>query len=189
MSGTDPRSPAPPHPGLFPHLFPHPRRCGLPGWWVTLLVAAGGMAGAVARAGAGLAGPAYTGGFPWTTCTVNLAGGAAMGVLMTALARRPKAPLWLGPVLGTGFLGGFTTFSSFAVEVYRLLTGTRPPTALGYAAATIAGTLGTAACGAAATSRLLTSAPEPPAPAGVRGVGRTACGVAAGAGPRGTRAR
>lgn len=124
----------PPGPAwLFQRLFPHPRHCGMSGPRVTLLVAAGGAAGAAARAGADLMGPASGGGFPWTTWTINLAGSAAMGLLMVLLSRHPKSPMWAGPVLGSGFLGGFTTFSAFA---------------------TVVGALAAAAGGAAAASRL-----------------------------------
>ncbi|WP_436960753.1 fluoride efflux transporter FluC [Streptomyces sp. SudanB182_2057] len=123
---------------------------------MTLLVAAGGAAGAAARAGADLTGPATGTGFPWTTWAVNLAGCALMGVLMTLLNHKPgRRPMWAGPVLGSGFLGGFTTFSAFSADVQRLLTDGHAPTAVVYAAATVAGALASTTAGAALTAGLL----------------------------------
>ncbi|ACU35261.1 FluC/FEX family fluoride channel [Actinosynnema mirum] len=73
------------------------------------LVALGGGVGGVLRWGAGqlVAGP-------WTTCAVNALGCLLIGVLMAA-GPRPKVRL----LLGTGALGGFTTFSGYAVDVVR----------------------------------------------------------------------
>ncbi|MGV9329878.1 fluoride efflux transporter FluC [Streptosporangium sandarakinum] len=103
---------------------------------VLAFVAAGGAAGATARYGAGLLWPTADGSFPWTTLGVNAVGCLLIGVLMAVLAAAPAAPAWVRPFLGTGVLGGFTTFSTFSVDIQGLLIGGRPGVALAYLAAT-----------------------------------------------------
>ncbi|SHL18934.1 camphor resistance protein CrcB [Pseudonocardia thermophila] len=113
-------------------------------------VAAGGVIGALARYGAGVALPTAAGAFPLTTFAVNVVGCALMGALVAALARTPGAHPLLRPFLGTGVLGGFTTFSAFAVETVELLSGPPLQVALGllYAAGTVVCAVGAAALGA-----------------------------------------
>ncbi|SEE62615.1 fluoride efflux transporter FluC [Ruania alba] len=104
------------------------------------LVAVGGAAGTLARFGLTEAfGPPD--GVPWATLTANLLGAFALGVLLEALLRagaedRTRRAFRLG--LGTGFLGGLTTFSSLALETERLLTGGQFAVAAGYALASLA---------------------------------------------------
>lgn len=100
------------------------------------LISLGGMIGAAARYQAGVLWPTAAGGFPWTTATINLIGSALLGALLAALDRRPA---WrpARPFLGTGVIGGFTTFSTFAVDNARLLQDGR----LALAAAYVLGTL------------------------------------------------
>lgn len=50
--------------------------------------------------------------FPWATLVVNLSGSAAIGVLIGVAHAWARMPRWAVPVLGTGFLGSFTTFSA-----------------------------------------------------------------------------
>lgn len=57
---------------------------------------------------------------PWGTITINLSGSLALGIL-TGLAAASLLPgAWLA-VAGTGFLGGYTTFSTASVETVRIL--------------------------------------------------------------------
>jgi CrcB protein len=81
-------------------------------------VAVGGTLGCVARYGLG--GWLTRGDFPWGTVAVNLLGSFALGFLVFSDLERG----WLGPeqrmFLTVGFLGGFTTMSSFAVEFVDL---------------------------------------------------------------------
>jgi fluoride exporter len=58
--------------------------------------------------------------FPWGTFTVNVTGSFALGVLV-ALASRQSVEAWLVPAVGIGFLGSYTTFSTFTWETLRLV--------------------------------------------------------------------
>lgn len=88
-----------------------------------LLVFAGGGLGAVARHGVNLAAVRGLGiGFPWGTLIVNVVGSVAMGLIAGWLAFRTEAG-WSQHtrlLLTTGFLGGFTTFSAFSLDVALL---------------------------------------------------------------------
>lgn len=85
-----------------------------------LVIAAGGAVGAAGRYGAALAWPTADAAFPWTTLLVNVVGCALMGVLMVLVTERFSAPALVRPFLGTGVLGGFTTFSTYAADAERL---------------------------------------------------------------------
>lgn len=101
------------------------------------VVAAGGALGATARYAASLWWPDRHGGFPWTTFWVNVTGCALMGVLMvvvTEVVRRPHR--LLRPFLGTGVLGGYTTFSTYGVDTRLLVDTGHAATGLLYLAAT-----------------------------------------------------
>lgn len=100
-------------------------------------VAVGGALGAAARYGAALAWPTPAHAFPWTTFTVNAAGCAALGVLMVLATEAATAPHpLLRPFLGTGFCGGFTTFSTYTLDTERLLGAGDPTRGLLYLGAT-----------------------------------------------------
>lgn len=86
-----------------------------------LLVMAGGAVGSAARYLTGRAMGAWLGAdYPWGTLTVNLVGGFLMGLLIGVLARGGAGENWR-LLLGVGALGGFTTFSAFALDVVVLL--------------------------------------------------------------------
>jgi CrcB protein len=104
---------------------------------VLAAVAAGGALGAAARYGLAVAWPTPAAGFPWTTLLVNLAGCAVLGAVMELLAGLTAPHRLARPFLGTGLLGGFTTFSTYAVETRDLLAAGR----FGLAAAYVVGTL------------------------------------------------
>lgn len=100
-----------------------------------LLIALGGALGAVSRhavnqAGLRLIGPEW----PYGTFAVNVIGGLMIGALVgwLALAHRPDATE-LRYALGVGFLGGFTTMSAFALDVFLMLERKAYLTAAGYA--------------------------------------------------------
>jgi CrcB protein len=104
---------------------------------VLAVVAAGGALGAAARYGLAAAWPTPAAGFPWATLLVNLAGCAVLGAVMELLADLSAPHRLARPFLGTGLLGGFTTFSTYAVEARDLLAAGR----FGLAAAYVVGTL------------------------------------------------
>ena len=105
-------------------------------WDAVVAVAAGGAIGALARYGISLAWPAPPGTFPWTTFLINVVGCALMGVLMVLTVEVFSAHRLIRPFAGTGILGGFTTFSTYAVETDRLVAVGAPRTGLVYLAAT-----------------------------------------------------
>lgn len=119
-------------------------------------VALGGAIGASARYGAGLLWP--TGGpgqFPWTTLLVNVLGCAVIGVFLVAVTEgRPVHPL-VRPFFGTGVLGGFTTFSTYAVDIRRLLAEGRPGPGAAYLGLTLVGAMCAVWAAAGLTRRLL----------------------------------
>jgi len=113
-------------------------------------VAAGGVLGALARWAVGLLAPAPPGAFPWGTFGVNVVGSLLMGVLVVVVTEVRTAHPLVRPFLGVGVLGGFTTFSTFAVDARTLLDGGHAATALAY----LGGTIGAAVL-AAATGMLV----------------------------------
>lgn len=107
-------------------------------------VLAGGALGALARAGVGRALPTGAGEWPWATFAVNVAGALALAWLTTRLAEMVAPTRFWRFLLGTGFCGALTTFSTFQVETIRLARDGRPGLALGYATATLAAGMGVA---------------------------------------------
>ncbi|WP_454730244.1 fluoride efflux transporter FluC [Cellulosimicrobium protaetiae] len=112
------------------------------------LVALGGAVGTTARALLEQAFAPVPGSWPWpwTTFWINLAGSFVLGALLETLLRSGPDAGWRRGVrlgCGTGVLGGFTTYSTFAVEVERLASG-------GHIALGAAYALGSVALGVAA---------------------------------------
>nr|WP_169393017.1 fluoride efflux transporter CrcB [Streptomyces purpureus] len=117
------------------------------------VIALGGALGACARYGATLIWPTDPTAFPWTTFWTNVSGCAAMGVLMVLITERFTVHPLVRPFLGTGVLGGFTTFSTATIDTQRLLDGGRLATALLYVSATLAAALAAVWAAAALTRR------------------------------------
>ncbi|GGZ81936.1 fluoride efflux transporter CrcB [Streptomyces echinoruber] len=122
---------------------------------VVAVVALGGAAGASARYAASQVWPVAAGGFPWTTLWVNAVGCAVIGVFMVLVTDVWAAHRLVRPFFGTGVLGGFTTFSTYAVDVHRLVDGGRSRTGLGYLAATPCAALAAVWLAATVTRRLV----------------------------------
>ncbi|MFD4523590.1 fluoride efflux transporter CrcB [Streptomyces sp. NPDC058470] len=104
---------------------------------VVATVALGGAIGATARYAVSLLWPSPAGGFPWTTFWVNVVGCAVIGVFMVAVTEVWAVHRLVRPFFGTGVLGGFTTFSTYAVDIQKLLDEGNPATGLAYLAATL----------------------------------------------------
>lgn len=106
-----------------------------------LLVACGGAVGGVLREAVGRALPTGPGTWGWAVLVVNAVGGFALAALLTVLARRPSERVRLA--VGTGVLGGLTTFSGLVVEAV-LLAEAAPLQAAGYVVVAVATLLGAA---------------------------------------------
>ena len=115
-----------------------------------VLVAVGGVVGALARAGVGALLPHEPGTWAWSTLLVNALGAAALCAL---LASRPSRDARL--LLGTGLLGGFTTFSAFAVDAVLLVEAGRAATAAAYVLTGAATLLAGAVAGTTAARAVL----------------------------------
>jgi CrcB protein len=101
----------------------------------SLAVAIGGALGSVARWGIALALGGASRAFPLSTLTVNVAGSLALGVVLAAWpADRPS--VWR-LLLGVGFCGGFTTFSTFSGELVALMERGQGARAATYATASL----------------------------------------------------
>ncbi|MFB7210923.1 fluoride efflux transporter CrcB [Streptomyces sp. NPDC056255] len=122
---------------------------------VVAVVALGGAIGASARYGAALVWPTAPGGFPWTTLVVNAVGCAVIGVFMVVISEAWTAHRLVRPFFGTGVLGGFTTFSTYAVDIQRLLDGGRLRAGLGYLGLTLFAALAAVWSAVWATRRVL----------------------------------
>ena len=103
------------------------------------VVAAGGVIGAVSRAGIDVAMPYHADAWPWSTFLVNTVGSFLLGFVLVTLAVRVSdrhAP-WARAFLITGILGGFTTFSAYANQVRLLESSGRSSAWLPYAVVSI----------------------------------------------------
>lgn len=104
-----------------------------------VLAALGGALGALARWGVGTALPSSPGGWPWATLLVNLTGCLFIGMLLAVLLSRFPASTLLRPFLAVGVLGGFTTFSTFAVDLVLSVGAGAWLVATGYLLASVLG--------------------------------------------------
>ncbi len=118
-----------------------------------LLAAAGGALGALGRWGVAEVLPSRDGGWPWATLLVNLTGCLLIGVLLGVLAGRTPEPAWARPFLAVGVLGGYTTYSAFAVEVVGLTDAGAVATAVGYLLVSVLGGVLAVAAGLRAVRR------------------------------------
>ena len=114
-----------------------------------LLVGLGGLCGVLARYGIGKA-TLHTDALLWSTVGINIVGSFLLGLL--------AAEDWfsrdLREALGVGFLGGFTTFSTFSVQIVLDVDAGEPGRAFGYLIASVVGGIAAAACGFALGRKL-----------------------------------
>jgi CrcB protein len=108
----------------------------------TLLVGVSGMAGVLARYGITRA-TLHTAALLWSTAAINIAGSFLLGLIVAGgwLSRD------LSEAAGIGFLGGFTTFSTFTVQIVMETDGGRTGTAAAYLALSVVGGLAAAVAG------------------------------------------
>jgi fluoride exporter len=98
----------------------------------------GGVAGALLRVWLGrrLAEPADQ--WPWATFAINIAGALALGWLITRLQERLPISTYRRPLLGTGFCGAFTTFSTMQVQALAMIERGHAGLAAAYLLASVA---------------------------------------------------
>lgn len=121
---------------------------------VLAAIAAGGVLGALARYAIATALPHPPGGFPWSTFAVNVSGCLLIGVLMVLVTEVWTARL-LRPFLGVGVLGGFTTFSTYVVDIHQAMNAGSAGIALIYLAGTLVGAVLAVWAGMTVTMRLI----------------------------------
>lgn len=119
------------------------------------MVAAGGAVGSVARYGLSVAFPHRAGELPLATLLVNVVGCLLIGALMATILESANPHRLLRPFFGIGVLGGFTTFSTYVVEVIDTAEAGAVPLALLYGAGTILAALTATAAGLITTRAML----------------------------------
>ena len=101
----------------------------------------GGMLGAVARVALVQAFPAAPGHWPWITLIVNLTGTFVLGATSAGLRELGREHGLRRALLGTGFCGAYTTFSTLQLELLRMIDAGRLPLAAAYAVVSVGGGL------------------------------------------------
>lgn len=119
-----------------------------------LAVFGGGALGTLARYLLEAHLPLGPGGFPWVTLLINLSGSLAIGLCLTLSERLPRRVQALRPLVVVGFLGGWTTYSTLAVDAVTLTRHGDALTAVAYLAATVVGGLALVVVGQAAAKRV-----------------------------------
>ena len=126
---------------------------------VMAVVAVGGVIGTCARYGATQIWP-HASGFDWTTFTINVTGCLLIGVLMVLVTERFTVHPLVRPFLGTGILGGYTTFSTAMVGTHSLADAGSWGTAAAYLLGTLIAAVAAVWTGVALARRLSGRAPE-----------------------------
>jgi CrcB protein len=102
-----------------------------------LAIFTGGAAGAALRTGLSQLFVTHPGQWPWATLAVNVVGCLLLGYFVTRLQERLPVTAYRRPFLGTGFCGGLTTFSTFQLELLRMVDHGDLVLALVYCAASL----------------------------------------------------
>lgn len=108
---------------------------------IVVALACGGVLGALSRYALSLAIPADPGQFPWSTFLINLSGSAVLGFILILLIEQFPRGRLARPVIGTGFIGAYTTFSTFEVDTSELIRDGHVATAVTYLVASVVGGL------------------------------------------------
>lgn len=104
---------------------------------VVAAVAAGGALGTAARYGVGQAVAVAPGTFPWATLWTNVSGSLALGLVLAVVLERFPPTRFVRPFVATGFLGAYTTYSTFAVETDLLVKDGHGAVAAAYVAGSL----------------------------------------------------
>lgn len=104
---------------------------------VLLAVACGGFLGSLTRYGIGLMLPTPKDDFPWSTYVINVSGAFVLGTLLVLLLERFPPNRYARAFFGSGFLGAYTTFSTYMVETVLLARGGHVSTATAYVLGTL----------------------------------------------------
>ena len=104
---------------------------------VIAAIAVGGALGAPARYGVAQVVHVGAHGFPWATFWTNVSGSFALGVVLALVLERFPPTRYVRPLVATGILGAYTTYSTFAVETDLLVKDGHAATGLAYAAASL----------------------------------------------------
>ena len=118
-------------------------------------IALGGALGSVGRWGVSEVLPHAAGRFPWDTLLTNAAGCLLIGVLMVLVAERWRHRPLVRPFLGTGILGGFTTFSTYLVDTRTVAVHGHPLEAVLYLVGSLAVGLLAVVAGLSVTQRVV----------------------------------
>jgi CrcB protein len=120
---------------------------------VLAAIGVGGFFGALARYEVAVTFPVRSGGFPLTTFGINTSGALAIGLILTVIVERLPPNRFLRPLTCVGFLGAWTTVSTFATESAVLIKDGHALTALAYILATVLAGLSATAVGIAVARR------------------------------------
>lgn len=102
------------------------------------VISLGGIIGSLARWGTSLL--IVDPSFPWATLTVNFVGAVLLTVIVVYAKHHENPGWWWRPALGTGFCGGFTTYSAFALQLDQDLNAHNYHALLTYTIASLIGT-------------------------------------------------
>jgi fluoride exporter len=100
-------------------------------------IALGGALGAPARYGVAQLVHVAKGCFPWATFWTNVTGSFALGLVLVLILERFPPTRYVRPFVATGFLGAYTTYSTFAVETNLLVRGGQAGTGVVYGLASL----------------------------------------------------
>ena len=109
---------------------------------VLAAIAFGAALGAPARYGVAQVIHVRANGFPWATFWTNVSGSFALGLFLMLILERFPPSRYLRPFVATGFLGAYTTYSTFAVETDLLIRSGHTAVGLAYALASLGAGLG-----------------------------------------------
>jgi CrcB protein len=106
-------------------------------WDLIAAVGLGGTLGTLARYELSVALPSPGGGFPWAIFAVNVVGALILGAVTTLVLERWPPTRYVRPLVGIGFCGGLTTFSTWMVDATQLVDNHHVMTAVGYLVGTL----------------------------------------------------